>query len=189
MHSLLKVPLSFGQKKIQPQLIGNSIRKLGFLYSHALDLIRCMHLFLGLSRSNVVKNNSFKNHYKIKTQRNSAHTRICTFPNQFFAVKNMLRKTRESLLMLLPTYTSPSIPVCMACAHYVRFPCTWPMHIAWDSCARGLCSSGEVLVHASCAILVHFLYTQDFPPDDSFLYLGIEIVEISRVEARVFSLD
>ena len=111
------------------------------------------------------------------------------FPNQFFAVKNMLRKTGESLLMLLPTFKSHSIHVCMACAHCVLFPCTWPMHIAWDSYACGLCSSGEVLVHASCVILVDFLYTQDFPPNDFLLYLGNEMVEISRVEARILSLD
>ena len=35
------------------------------LRSHALDLVGCMHLFLGLSKSNVAKNNGFKNHYRI----------------------------------------------------------------------------------------------------------------------------
>ena len=42
--------------------IGNPILH----HSHALDLIECMYLSLKLSRSNAMKNNGFKNHYKIK---------------------------------------------------------------------------------------------------------------------------
>ena len=41
----------------------------------------------------------------------------------------------------------------------------------------------------TCMIPVCFSYTQDLPLDDFSLCLGIEMVEILRVEARVFSLD
>ena len=94
-----------------------SVRNLGLLRSHALDLIRCMHLSLGLSRSNVAKNNGFKNLYKIKIKRKNDHTWIWMFPNQFLVVKNMPRKIEESLLMLLPTYMSRANLVHMAYAH------------------------------------------------------------------------
>ena len=51
------------------------------------------------------------------------------------------------------------------------------------------CNSRVVLVHMTCMIPVCFSYTQDLPLDDFSLCLGIEMVEILRVEARVFSLD
>ena len=38
----------------------------GLLRSLGLDLIGCMHLSLGFSRSNTMKNNDFKNHYRLK---------------------------------------------------------------------------------------------------------------------------
>ena len=60
----------------------------------------------------------------------------------------------------------------------VRFLCTWPVHIAFDSRGHSLCASYAVLVHASYVILVRFLYNQDILPDDSSLCLGIEMVEI-----------
>ena len=44
-------------------------------------------------------------------------------------------------------------------------------------------------MHVTCVIPVHFSYTQDLSFDDSSLYLGTEMVEISRAEAKVFSLD
>ena len=91
------------------------------------------------------------------------------FLDQFLVVKNMTRKTRESLFMLL-------LVVC-------------PVHMAYESCARVLYASCEMLMHVVCVILVHFSYTQDLPPDNSSLYLSTEMVEISMVEARVFSLD
>ena len=47
------------------KLVGN----LRLLCSHVLDLIGCMHLSLGLSRSNATKNNGLKNHYKINIQK------------------------------------------------------------------------------------------------------------------------
>ena len=108
----------------------------------------------------------------------SAHTWIWIFLYQFLILKNIPRKTRESLLMLLPT-----------CAFHVILMHTWPMHIACDSHACGLCTSRVVLVLATCVIPMSFLYTLDLLPNDSFLCLGIEMVEILRVEARVFSLD
>ena len=43
------------------------------------------------------------------------------FPNQFLAVKNMLRKTKESLLLLLPMCKSYVILVNMARAHPMQF--------------------------------------------------------------------
>ena len=52
-----------------------------------------------------------------------------------------------------------------------------------------LCKSHVVLVHMAYVILVCFSYTQDLPPDDSSLYLGTEMVEISRIEVIVFYLD
>ena len=55
------------------------------------------------------------------------------FPDQFLAMKNMPRKIRESLLMLLPTY------VCVPC----------------DSHAHGLCTLRTLLMHVACALLVH----------------------------------
>ena len=42
---------------------------------------------------------------------------------------------------------------------------------------------------AACVIPMHFSYTKDLLPNDSSLCLGTEIVEISRVDARVFSMD
>ena len=80
------------------------------------------------------------------------------FLDQFLAVKNMPKKTREFLLMLL-------------------FSCTMLMHIACNSCACDLYDSSALL------------YTQDLSPDDSCLCLGIEMVEILRVKARVFYFD
>ena len=44
----------------------DSVRNPRLLHFNALDLIGCMHLSLGLSRSNVVETNSSKNHYRIK---------------------------------------------------------------------------------------------------------------------------
>ena len=84
------------------------------------------------------------------------------FLDQFLVVKDMPRKNEKSLLILLP-----------------------------------MCASRAILVHVVCAILMYvasahpmqFSYTQDLPPDDSSLCLGIKMVEISRVEARVLSLD
>ena len=99
------------------------------------------------------------------------------FPDQFLAMKNMPRKFEESLLMLLLTCASHVIPVHMACTHHMRF------------LARDLCAFYVVLMHMACVILVYFPYIQDFSPDDSSLYLGTEMVKISRVEISVFSLD
>ena len=44
-------------------------------------------------------------------------------------------------------------------------------------------------MHVACAYPMRFSYTQDLLLDDSSLCLGIEMVEISKVEARVLSLD
>ena len=44
-------------------------------------------------------------------------------------------------------------------------------------------------MYVASAHPMQFSYTQDLPPDDSSLCLGIKMVEISRVEARVLSLD
>ena len=40
---------------------GEIIRNPELLRFHALNLIGCMHLSLGISRSNVAENNNFKN--------------------------------------------------------------------------------------------------------------------------------
>ena len=53
--------------------------------------------------------------------------------------------------------------------------------------ARGLCTSCVVFIHVAYVIPVRFSYTQDIPPDDSSVCLGINIVEISSMEARVLS--
>ena len=119
----------------------------GLLCSHALDLIGCMNTSLGLSRSNIVEDNGFKNHYKIKIQRKSAHTQIWMFPDQFLTMKNMPKKIGESLLILLPTCVSRMIPVNMPCTHHVRFQCMQPMCIPCDSHACGLCDSSALLIH------------------------------------------
>ena len=69
------------------------------------------------------------------------------------------------------------------CDSYMHGPCTLhaiPMHTTFVH---------PMWVHATCVILVHFLYTHDFPLNDSSLCLSAEMVEISRVEARVSSLD
>ena len=55
------------------------------------------------------------------------------FPTQFLVVKNMPRKTGESLLMLLPTCAFHAILMHMACAHLMRFSCTQPMCILYGS--------------------------------------------------------
>ena len=89
----------------------------------------------------------------------------------------MPRKTGESLLMQLPTYVSHAIPVHVACAHPIRFSCTRLVHISCGSHANDSCDSSTLLEHPN------------LPPDDSSLCLSIEMVEISRMETRVFSLD
>ena len=72
------------------------------------------------------------------------------------------------------------------------------MCVPCNPCARGLYASHAIPMHAACVHLMHvayvipmhFLYnTQDLPPDDSSLCLRTEMVDISRVEARVFTLD
>ena len=125
----------------------NPFRNLGLLHSHALDLVGCMHLSLGLSKSNVVEKNTLKNHIRIKIQRKSAHTWIQMFLDQFFVVKNMPRKIGESLLMVLPMCTSCKIPMQVACAHPVQFLCTRPMCILYGSHAYGLCDSNVILIN------------------------------------------
>ena len=124
-----------------------NVGNLGLPCSHALDLIRCMNLSLGLSRSNIVEDNGFKNHYKIKIQRKSAHTQIWMFSDQFLTMKNMTKKIGESLLILLPTCVSHTIPVNMACTHHVRFQCMRLMCIPCDSHACDLCDSNALLIH------------------------------------------
>ena len=89
----------------------------------------------------------------------------------------MPRKTGESLFMQLPMYVSHAIPVHVACAHLVRFSCTRLVHISCGSHASDPCDFSTLLKHPN------------LPPDDSSLCLGIEMVEISRMETRVFSLD
>ena len=64
---------------------------------------------------------------------------------------------------------------------------TTHVHVPCDSCARGLCTSCVVFIHVAYVIPVRFSYTQDIPPDDSSVCLGINIVEISSMEARVLS--
>ena len=111
----------------------------GLLCSHVLDPIKCMHLSLGLSRSNTIENNGFKNHYKINICKKSAHTWIWMFPDQFLTVKNMPEKIGESLLMHYPRYascahdlcTSIVIPMHAAYAHPMLFSCMRPV---WFQC-------------------------------------------------------
>ena len=68
----------------------------------------------------------------------------------------------------------------------VQFPCTsFYTHRVWFPCMQLvciLCSSRAYDLCDSSAFLVH-------PPDDSSLCLSTEMVEISRVKARIFSLD
>ena len=61
----------------------------------------------------------------------------------------------------------------VTCACHVPFPCT--------SCV--------IPMHMACVHLVWFSYTRDLPLDESFLCLGIKMVEISREEVRDLSLD
>ena len=85
-----------------------------------------MHLSLALSRSNASENNDFKNHYRIKIYRKSAHTWIWMFLGQFIVVKNIPRKTGESLLMLLPTCASRAWHMCTSRVVFVH-----PRSFAW----------------------------------------------------------
>ena len=62
------------------------------------------------------------------------------FPNQFLAVKNMLRKTEEYLLMKLPTCTSRAIP----------------LHVPCNSVAHGMCTVRVIPVHATYAHPMRF---------------------------------
>ena len=89
----------------------------------------------------------------------------------------MPRKIRESLFMQLPTYVSHAIPVHVAYAHPVRFSCMQLVRISCGSHASDPCDSSTLLEHPN------------LPLDDSSLCLGIKMVEISRMETRVFSLD
>ena len=67
------------------------------------------------------------------------------FQNQFLAVKNMPRKTRESFFMLLPTCVSHVIPMQVDCTHRVRFLCI----------VRILCDSRECDLYDSSVFLLH----------------------------------
>ena len=127
------------------KLVGNP----RLLCSHVLDLIGCMHLSLGLSRSNATKNNGLKNHYKINIQKKML------IPGSRCSQINSLRW--RTCLEKLENLSSCCYPrVCP-----MRFPCTWPMHIAYTSHACGLCASRACSLCASCAILVCATYVND----------------------------
>ena len=91
-----------------------------------------------------------------------------------YSEEHVKKKRGEFLLMLLLTCVSRTIPMHIVCTHSVRFPCMQPVCILCSSRAYDLCDSSVFFVH---------------PPDDSSLCLSTKMVEISRVKARIFSLD
>ena len=122
-----------------------SIENLRSLCSHALDLVRCMHLSLRLSKSNTMKNNDFKNHYRIKIYRFETHT----FDLDILISKSIHWRTcLEKLKSLFPQVVA-----------HLHMPC--------DSHACRLYAS-RALYPTSKEVL----YTQDLPPNDSNHYLG-----------------
>ena len=132
-------------KQCMEKLVGNP----RLLCSHVLDLIGCMHLSLGLSRSNATKNNGLKNHYKINIQKKML------IPRSRCSQINSLRW--RTCLEKLENLSS----CCYPCVCPMWFPCTWPMHIAYTSHACGLCASRACSLCASCAVLVCAAYVND----------------------------
>ena len=61
-HGYSAWPKSSHLKRHEKLGVGN----LRLLYCHALDLIRCIHLSLGISKSIATKTYGYKNHIRIK---------------------------------------------------------------------------------------------------------------------------
>ena len=107
-----------------------TIGNLGLHHSYALDLIGCMHLSLKLSKSNAVKNNGFKNHYKIKIQRFQTHT--CDL-DILISKSIHCRTYLENLENLCPHVVTH---MCVLCIQ--------PMRVSCSSHACGLCAFGAL---------------------------------------------
>ena len=121
------------------KLVGNP----RLLCSHVLDLIGCMHLSLGLSRSNATKNNGFKNHYKINIQKKKM-----LIPGSRCSQINSLRwRTCLEKLENLSSCCYPhmcvshAIPMHMAYAHCVHFSCMWLVRFSCMQLVCILCGS------------------------------------------------
>ena len=97
-------------------------------------------------------------------------------------LKDMSGKIGVSFLMLLPRCPSRVIPVHVAYACLVQFPCMWLVIVPCNSHAYSLCTSYACSLCTSHAVLLHATYvcpvcysltskkvsyTQDLPPDDS----------------------
>ena len=92
-------------------------------------------------------------------------------------MKNMPRKTRESLLILLPTRASRAIPVHMAYAHHMWFPCMWLIRI---SC--GLCDSNMLLIHLCDSTRWLFFVSRHWDSGDLKGYKASSILQVVWVE-------
>ena len=79
------------------------IRKPRLFHSHVVDLIRRMHLFLRIFRSNATENNGSKNHRIIRFRNLKLIPRFGCSHISFLLVKNVLECSRG--LVLLKSFT------------------------------------------------------------------------------------
>ena len=150
------------------------------LCSHALDALGCMQLSLKLSRSIATDKQVFKNQYWYhRKHRSKKKVLILGFGcSQINSLQ--WRTCLEKMENLSSCYYS--------CFHAI------PMHIVYAYRMQFLCERPvRIPIQFSCIWPMWFQCVSRTPKifhsDNSSLCLGIEMMEISRMEARVLSLD
>ena len=120
-----------------------TIRNLGLLCSHALDLIGCMHLSLRLSRPNTTEK---KKNWFQKPLKNKDLEKKMLIPRFECSLINSLQWITciERLENFSSCYYSRTRPI--------WFPCTMLMHITYKSYGHDLCTSRAILEHATYMI-------------------------------------